>query len=1212
MKLSHAKNDLYKNIETVLCNLLKVQNPNFTFMADKNLLLLETASDSVGFTILNGNWENTYSSAYMFFKQIYRENHTSWNERCLSFVACYPKIEGNEIFLNAIEMDVYFCKKYTIQYITDINDFEQELLRLPFLPIDSCRIEGITRPPSAQTLLQNNGINATLSRNIITPGLRSALRIIDDLNNQQEQLPDIYDITDNTSLREQILPQSTRMKHLSIEAFRAYKKKQEFDLDADIIVLYGQNGVGKTSFFDAIDYVCTGRIGRLCQNYNMTQEQFTKIAQHLSEPDSTGNVIMDIENAGIDYQIKRDVTDWSNTYINKEKYDRINTLKLITSANWGEKNERVVQIEKLFRATHLFGQTSPELLIDFEKDSTLSSDLVSRTFALEDYASGSTKLDEIISHLDTQITKDKKQLDGLEKELKFLGDQISELSLPLNTVQISEQLNKMVIDLCMKMHANDNIIKENTPITIETIRAQRSFLEAKFNTAKNNFFKLHELEEQFILHCNNCNKYKLLVDLSTKLSEDMQQQENELKQLEKDKLSIIKSLKKSMSDISNLRNKLDNLVNLESIKASFTQARDKFEYFNNELKQLDFTVTETDKQLNSLFTDMQTIKNKTSKNCYDSEITKSRIDRLNKINNEFDNWEKQKEEIKTLQSTIDGNMLKLADISNQKTKNNYLINENNSKLEIYEVEYKKLVTDNNELTRLLDELEQHVVDGVCPTCGINHNSKTTLINRIHMQKGKRPINVENAAKNYFTIKESIESLKYEVKNLNIAFETKQIEIKELSDKLLDLHNFVDSFEDIINNFGISIDDNQIQSNVENLLVVENEKLSYALAQSFDNKTSEQNILKTIEELKNKKELLIEKQEYIKDVLITLKKQIDELQKKSNAMSLSIEMTTSDLESEKSIIASNITDAEQHIKTLSKQEELINSKISTIKTSINEIQHEYETNVKAKAIIEKEEIIYKKKAMSLIEHEDIEHEHIVEQKKKTKNYIELLEKSISQASIIEQSFDAAQRTTQLTEFNTKANIIEIQIHEINNSINKNAQIRKWVLELKELLNKHSSKAVENHVKAFDPITTLLQKRLRTVYGFGDIKLYPIANRISVEVDWEGRKVRPTDYFSDSQKQILMLSIFLAARLAQTWSGFAPILLDDPVTHFDDLNVFSFIELIRGLVSASPGKMQFIISTCEERFFELMKQKFRKSAKFYKFEAITNDGPIINSD
>lgn len=142
--------------------------------------------------------------------------------------------------------------------------------------------------------------------------------------------------------------------------------------------------------------------------------------------------------------------------------------------------------------------------------------------------------------------------------------------------------------------------------------------------------------------------------------------------------------------------------------------------------------------------------------------------------------------------------------------------------------------------------------------------------------------------------------------------------------------------------------------------------------------------------------------------------------------------------------------------------------------------------------------------------------------------------------------------------------------------------------------------------------MIQKRLRAVYGFGGIKLESKKDEIHVTVSWGSEIVRPTDYFSESQKQILMLSLFLAGRLTQTWSGFAPILLDDPVTHFDDLNAYCFVELLRGLLENGTGTRQFFISTCEERLFSLMREKLGNlggGARFYQFQAMTSDGPEI---
>ena len=86
------------------------------------------------------------------------------------------------------------------------------------------------------------------------------------------------------------------------------------------------------------------------------------------------------------------------------------------------------------------------------------------------------------------------------------------------------------------------------------------------------------------------------------------------------------------------------------------------------------------------------------------------------------------------------------------------------------------------------------------------------------------------------------------------------------------------------------------------------------------------------------------------------------------------------------------------------------------------------------------------------------------------------------------------------------------------------------------------------------------------------------------------------------------------ITQTWSSFGPILLDDPVTHFDDLNAYAFIEFIEGLLMDNePGEgYQFIVSICEERLFDLMLQKLsglNRRAVFYVFESIGKNGPKI---
>ncbi len=61
-----------------------------------------------------------------------------------------------------------------------------------------------------------------------------------------------------------------RIKEIDINAFRAYKDMQKFDFIhnstgkvADLVTIYAPNGYGKTSFFDAVEWAVTDKIGRL-------------------------------------------------------------------------------------------------------------------------------------------------------------------------------------------------------------------------------------------------------------------------------------------------------------------------------------------------------------------------------------------------------------------------------------------------------------------------------------------------------------------------------------------------------------------------------------------------------------------------------------------------------------------------------------------------------------------------------------------------------------------------------------------------------------------------------------------------------------------------------------------------------------------------------------------------------------------------------------
>ena len=165
----------------------------------------------------------------------------------------------------------------------------------------------------------------------------------------------------------------------------------------------------------------------------------------------------------------------------------------------------------------------------------------------------------------------------------------------------------------------------------------------------------------------------------------------------------------------------------------------------------------------------------------------------------------------------------------------------------------------------------------------------------------------------------------------------------------------------------------------------------------------------------------------------------------------------------------------------------------------------------------------------------------------------------------------------------------------------------------MVSSQRNEAIVNFTREYGPRTSVIQRRLRSVYGFDEIEIRSHESAIDVRVKRHGEELRPIDYFSQSQQQTLLLSLFLTTCSSQRWSAFSPVLLDDPVTHFDDLNTYAFLDLIVGLLETDFEKCQFVIATCDEKLLQLARQKFRHlkgRAKFYRFSAISADGPLID--
>src|SRR5438034_10524964 len=70
-----------------------------------------------------------------------------------------------------------------------------------------------------------------------------------------------------------------RLTELQVAGFRAFGREQSFDLDADVVIVNGANGQGKTSLFDSVLWGLSGLVPRISPDNQALLSKFSDTGQ---------------------------------------------------------------------------------------------------------------------------------------------------------------------------------------------------------------------------------------------------------------------------------------------------------------------------------------------------------------------------------------------------------------------------------------------------------------------------------------------------------------------------------------------------------------------------------------------------------------------------------------------------------------------------------------------------------------------------------------------------------------------------------------------------------------------------------------------------------------------------------------------------------------------------------------------------------------------
>ncbi|MBV7271474.1 AAA family ATPase [Clostridium sp. PL3] len=199
------------------------------------------------------------------------------------------------------------------------------------------------------------------------------------------------------------------------------------------------------------------------------------------------------------------------------------------------------------------------------------------------------------------------------------------------------------------------------------------------------------------------------------------------------------------------------------------------------------------------------------------------------------------------------------------------------------------------------------------------------------------------------------------------------------------------------------------------------------------------------------------------------------------------------------------------------------------------------------------------------------------------------------------------------------ILNSFLNESKNEKDLNDELQKYTDYQNDMniINGRASKLQESKLKE------LMQSNVSIQWIYDKISPHPYFKKLEFKyesgsggtkmtniVSQENENMYLDHIFSSAQLNVLALSIFLGLSMNQNSVKFNQLYLDDPIQSMDDINILSFIDLMRCFIDSDDFKNDIILSTHDSNFAKLLMIKMRnKKYKIINFESYGSEGPII---
>lgn len=951
--------------------------------------------------------------------------------------------------------------------------------------------------------------------------------------------------------------------------FRIFSGKHEFNfLNKKVIMVEGPNGHGKSTIFDAINWAISGKIARYVGSSEHQQFNYVINSDAYSHgiDEASVEIYFNNEEATIKRVAKKNGS--SKLFVNNQSFglregqkeivkllvnkDMINDTNLIES----------IDLPSFIESTLILSQENLEEFVRGDKPTQRYSKL-EQILGLTRY--GQEFRDYLHNLKKNHLTNYENMISKLKdlKHEKELLEAEYQPKLQQNTtygnktkLSILEDLNEFLCNLHRPIKTFDQYQHFYEITTEEYIVIQKHIEKIEGELKRFAAFKFEMEQKQINVH-------------DIELSKKIVKLESDIKTLEE-----TRSKRKSGIEKANIiRGKLNNVVQINNY---LDEKKVEKEKLNIEIKNISENLQVIAKNLKIDYVDLNITKVSNFIKEYNdnSNLLKRLIDKkaILEYEDQLINLAKRETFLKSENNIRNKTLSTLSEEINVIEKN------------ILDLTNKRKATLDDQIHTLIHEVQTYLLNSNeqrCLVCGTTYNDSKEL-------KGSIEIQINNSKDLLSEFEKTINEYKVKKNQLNIKLdEVKQEslstykELGDLSSKIEDIKNKVVVIR--LNN----------SNNVEDpkLINLEIEKLQ-DYRQNNANKVRGfieiKRLLTVLEDLKFKKEEISE----VEKNKIRQQKEYKHLIKNEKQLKLKLNK----IDNYTIIANSKVQEYDKKILKLTQDIQDLQRKIKLLSKIKSELEQ----------LLDREMSLNSSQILNVI----IDNVSFLEKEKyEARNLLITIEKYLNDIKLRELEGKIKKCDQETLSTQKEIENYETLDEQLKNLIAHHTKVQSSLVN--EYLN-GLSLTINNYFRQISPHSycnyiNLLTKKNELFILLNDSQL-----RYEDIEDSIDESVNASLTLSAAQSTILAMSIFLALNRSQNWSKLNIIGIDDPFQNLDDINAYSFIDVIANLNSVE--NRQILISTHDSDFAKLSIRKMNLDPEDYayiKIQSYTREAIEIES-